>query len=439
MLEAFQSYIKTSTLFTPRSGYLLACSGGMDSMCLGDLLLHSGITFEVAHVNFQLRGKESEADQTFVQNWVKSKGLTFHPKRADTEKFAKQSGISIQMAAREIRYAFFEEVRTAQNLKGIILAHHQDDQMETVFLNLLRGTGIEGIYGMADRKGWIIRPLLNFSRAEIQKYMEQNQLTWREDSSNEKSDYKRNNLRINGLPALYRLDPKARQNLLTSFQRIKDTGKAFGGLFEIWKKTNIKEYPPYQSLSFAAIQNQPGASSLLYFWLRPFGFNSDQAQVITDALGQSKTGLVFEGSGYILYVDREELVLAQIQKKFDPTFLTENSMELILPDGKFKLTKENYPCQLDKTSVNAQLDLSRLEFPLEVRDWQEGDKFVPLGMNSSKKISDFLIDIKVPIAKKKSIKVLLSAGEIAWVIGLRIADWAKVTPATQHILYFKKY
>jgi tRNA(Ile)-lysidine synthase len=439
MLEAFQSHIETRALFTTKSSYLLACSGGLDSMCLGNLLLQSGITFEVAHVNFQLRGKESEADQAFVQNWAKRNGLTFHLKLADTEKFAKQSGISIQMAAREIRYAFFEEIRATQNLVGIILGHHQDDQVETVFLNLLRGTGIEGVYGMAERKGWLIRPLLNFSRAGIQKYMAENQLTWREDSSNEKADYKRNNLRINGLPAIYGLDLNARKNLLTSFQRIKDTGKAFGGLFENWKKTNIKEDPPYQSLPFAAIQNQPGASTLLYFWLRPFGFNSDQVQGITDALEQPKTGLVFEGSGYILYFDREELILAQVQKKFDPSFIFENTQELVLPDGKFILTTKNHPCQLDKTPVNAQLDLSRLEYPLEVRDWQEGDKFVPLGMNSSKKISDFLIDIKVPIAKKKSIKVLLSAGEIAWVIGLRIADWAKVTPATQHILYFKKY
>lgn len=439
MLEAFQSHIKTRALITPTSNYLLACSGGMDSMCLGDLLLRSGINFEVAHVNFQLRGKVSEEDQLFVQNWAKSNRHTFHPKLADTEKFSKQGGISIQMAAREIRYAFFEEIRAAQKLDGIILAHHEDDQLETVFLNLLRGTGIEGVYGMAERKGWLIRPLLNFSRAEIQNYMEENQLTWREDSSNEKSDYKRNNLRINGLPAIYELEPDARKNLLTSFQRLKDTGRAFGGLFETWKKTNIKEDHPYQSLPFAAIQNQPGASTLLYFWLRPFGFNSDQAHAITEALDQPKTGLIFEGSGYVLYFDREELVLAQNQKNFDPIFIAENTPELVLPDGKYKLTREDYPCQLDKSPVNAQLDFSRLDFPLEVRDWQEGDKFIPLGMNSSKKISDFLIDIKVPLAKKKSIKVLLSAGEIAWVIGLRIADWGKVTPATQRILYFKKY
>jgi tRNA(Ile)-lysidine synthase len=439
MLEAFQSHIKTRSLITPASGYLLACSGGMDSMCLGDLLLRSGIIFEVAHVNFQLRGKASDEDQTFVQNWAERNKIPFHLKAAETEYYAKQRGISIQMAAREIRYAFFEETRAAQRLGGIILAHHEDDQLETVFLNLLRGTGIEGIYGMAERKGWLIRPLLNFSRAEIQRYMMQNQLAWREDSSNEKSDYKRNNLRINGLPSIFGLDSDARKNLLTSFQRLKDTGRAFGGLFEAWKKTNIKEDLPYQSLPFAAIQNQPGASTLIYFWLRPFGFNSDQALTVAEALDHPKPGLVFEGSGYVLHFDREELLLSQIQKNFDPILISENTTELVLPDGTYKLTREDYPCQLDKSPVNAQLDFSRLDFPVEVRDWKEGDKFVPLGMNSPKKISDFLIDIKVPLAKKKSIKVLLSGGEIAWVIGHRIADWAKVTPATQRILYFKKY
>jgi tRNA(Ile)-lysidine synthase len=438
MLEAFQSHLKTRALIDAKSGYLLACSGGMDSMCLGNLLLQSGVTFEVAHVNFHLRGSESDDDQNYVQIWANTNHLPFHVKHAVTEEFAKQHGISIQMAAREIRYAFFEEIRAAQKLDGIILAHHQDDQMETIFLNLLRGTGIEGIYGMAERKGWLIRPLLNFPRAEIQLYMEKNQLSWREDSSNVKTDYKRNNLRINALPAIYGLEPDARKNLLTSFQRLKDTGKAFGGLFEVWKKTNIREEAPYHFLPFSAIQNQAGASSLLYFWLRPFGFNSEQAQTIAEALDHPVTGTTYTSSNYLLHFDREDLILAPIQEYFKPIFISENDVELIFTNEKYKILRLDSPFQLDKNPLHAQLDVSRLKFPLEVRTWQEGDKFVPLGMNSTKKISDFLIDLKVPLAKKQGIKVLLSGGEIAWVIGLRISDWAKCTPATQRVLYFKK-
>lgn len=436
MLEAFHS--QTKTLFDPKSTYLLACSGGMDSMCLASLLVKSGISFEIVHINFQLRGKESDGDREFVQNWAESQGITFHLQLAETGSYAKSKGISIQMAAREIRYRIFEEIRSKRNLQGVLLAHHEDDQLETIFLNLLRGTGIEGIYGMAERKGWLIRPLLIFSRAQIQTYMLENKLTWREDSSNEKDEYKRNNLRINGLPAILGLEPDARKNLLTSFSRLKDTGRAFSGLFENWKKEQIREDHPYQFLPYPAIQNQPGASTLLYFWLRPYGFNSDQAQSIAEGLEQPKPGTVFKSPGYLIHFDRNELVLAPEPESFESVYLDETSNELQLPEGKYKLIRQVYPIQLDKNPLHAQLDASRLEFPLEIRNWKEGDKFVPLGMNSTKKISDFLIDIKMPLAKKQSVKVLVSGSEIAWVIGLRIADWAKFTPATQSILYFKK-
>ncbi len=438
MLDTFQSHLFSKNLLDRQSTYLLACSGGMDSMCLGELLIRSGINFEVAHVNFQLRGQESLGDETFVRTWAEKNKLRLHLKQSNTESFAKQKGISIQMAAREIRYAFFEETRAMQNLDGILLAHHEDDQLETIFLNLLRGTGIEGVFGMADRKGWLIRPLLSFSRAEIQSYMESYRQEWREDSSNQKEDYKRNNLRINGLPAIYNLEPDARKNLLTSFQRLKDTGKAFNGLFDRWKETNIREEFPFQFLPYASIQNQPGASTLLYFWLRPFGFNSDQAQGILAGLNNPKSGILFKSASHLLHFDREEMVLAPIQEEFLPVSISENETELDLSDEKYSISSRYPPFNLDKNPLHAQLDFSRLEFPLEIRTWQEGDRFIPLGMNSPKKISDFLIDSKVSLAKKKSIKVLVSGGEIAWVIGLRIADWAKCTPATERILYFKK-
>jgi tRNA(Ile)-lysidine synthase len=436
MLEAFQSHIRT--LLDPKSTYLLACSGGMDSICLATLLSRSGISIEIAHVNFQLRGSESEEDRRFVQAWAEDHHLPFHLHLAETEAVAKSQGISIQMAAREIRYQFFEGIRAFRNLEGVILAHHQDDQLETIFLNLLRGTGIEGVYGMADRKGWLIRPLLPFSRDQIQSFMIKNQLTWRNDSSNAKDEYKRNNLRINALPAIYGLDPYAKKNLLTSFKRLKDTGRAFQGLFEFWKKENIREEHACQHLPFMAVQHQNGAASLLYFWLRPYGFNSNQAQSIVEALTHPKPGTVFQSSGYCLHVDRNELILAPEPKQFDPVRISESDTRILLPEGDYELISQGYPTRIDRDTLHAQLDLARLTFPLEIRTWQEGDRFVPLGMTSSKKISDFLIDIKMPLVKKQQVKVLVSGGEIAWVVGLRIAEWAKCTPATQHILYLKK-
>lgn len=438
MLKAFLSHIQTRALLHPESVYLLACSGGMDSICLAHLLIQAQIPFEIAHVNFQLRGEESEGDREFVQNWADSHGIPFHLNVAETDSFAKSKGISIQMAAREIRYQFFEEIRSSRNLAGILLAHHEDDQLETIFLNLLRGTGIEGIYGMADRKGWLIRPLLPFSREEIKAFLIENRLFWREDSSNQKDDYKRNNLRIHGLPAILELEPDARKNLLTSFSRLRDTGRAFTGLFEDWKKRNIREEGSLQFLSYSAIQNQPGASTLIYFWLRPFGFNSDQSQSMAESLENPKTGTIFNSPGFMVHFDRNELILSPAQEEFTPVVLNQNDSVLLLDEGIYDLFPQNYPIPLDRHPDNAQLDLDRLEFPLQIRTWKEGDRIVPLGMSSSKKISDFLIDLKVPLAKKQAVKVLVSGKEIAWVIGLRIADWAKCSPATRQILYFKK-
>lgn len=436
MLDAFLS--QTHTLFDPKSTYLLACSGGMDSMCLATLLVRAAIPIEIAHVNFQLRGEESEGDREFVQDWAESHRIPFHLKLAETESFAKSQGISIQMAAREIRYGFFEEVRASRNLAGIILAHHQDDQLETIFLNLLRGTGIEGIYGMAELKGWLIRPMLSFSREEIHAYMEENRLPWREDRSNAKTEYKRNRLRIDGLPAIYALESDARKNLLSSFDRLKDTGRAFQGLFESWKKENIRDEEGCQTLPYSAILKQPGVSSLLYFWLRPYGFNSDQTQSIAETVSQPKTGNVFKSPGFLLHFDRNGLMLAPEPKPFEPLALEIGDARFSLPEMEYQIICLPAPVELDRNPIHAQLDATRLTFPLEIRTWQEGDRFMPLGMNTTKKISDFLIDIKMPLAKKQSVKVLVSGGEIAWVIGLRIAEWAKCTPATPRLLYFKK-
>lgn len=438
MLDVFQSHIRSRGLLSPDARYLLASSGGRDSMCLGDLLLRSGVEFEVAHVNFQLRGAESEGDGDFIRKWCEDHQLTFHQKNADTSTHAQEKGISIQMAAREIRYTFFEELRASRALSGVLLAHHEDDQLETIFLNLLRGTGIEGIYGMADRKGWLIRPLLPFTRAQIDAYMIAHHLPWRDDSSNEKADYKRNNLRIHGLPAIYALEEDARKNLLTSFQRLRETGRAFSGLFDAWKTTHIREAGPFQYLPLEVLKNQPGAATLLHFWLRPFGFNPDQTQAMADALTQPQTGRIFQTPSHWLHFDRKELILAPNPKPFDPIHIPEDGKVVHLPEGDYILIRQDISHPLDRNPEHAQLDSSRLIFPLLIRRWEEGDRFVPLGMTQSKKISDFLIDNKIPLAKKQDVKVLVSGSEIAWVIGLRIADWAKCTPATDHILYFKK-
>ncbi|WP_339866147.1 tRNA lysidine(34) synthetase TilS [uncultured Algoriphagus sp.] len=438
MVDAFIRHIRNKSILDPSKTYLLASSGGMDSMCLGNLLTKADIPFEIAHVNFLLRAEESVGDENFLRNWALHEGKTFHVHRPDTYKFAADRNISTQMAAREIRYEWFEKLRAERKLDGIILAHHEDDQIETIFLNLLRGTGIEGIYGMAERRGWLIRPLLPFGRDEIRDYVIENHIEWREDSTNEKTDYKRNKLRHISLPALYEVAEDSKSNLLNSFARLKDTGKAFTALFENWKHEKIKETDGLFILATTDVLRSTGAASLLYFWLRPYGFNSDQAQDILESCQSSDSGKLFESTTHLLNLDRDQLILAPIPADFESISIEKSDIEFFLPEGKYEILKLEGKEDLDKTRQNAMLDLERLSFPLEIRTWQEGDRFIPLGMKNAKKISDFLIDLKVPVVKKHGVKVLLSEGQIAWVIGFRIADWAKSTASTRKLLYLKK-
>lgn len=438
MLTQFLTHCTSLLDCSGKSKYLLAFSGGMDSVCLGDLLLKASIPFEVAHVNFGLRGEESEGDQAFAEDWAKEHGLILHCNSAKAKDLAEEKGISIQMAARDIRYTFFEQIRAQRNLQGILLAHHEDDQIETILLNLLRGTGIEGLYGMADKKGWLIRPLLSFSRANIESYIQENSLSWREDSSNQKTDYKRNKLRHLVLPSLLGVEPDSRKNLQSSFSRLKDTGKAFQALFENWKSQHLQLEQEYQFLPYSSFLNQPGSASLLYFWLRGYGFNSEQAQQIQESSQESAAGKIFISPSHQANLDREGIFLSELAAEFEPLKIDRQDQLLILPEGEYQILTSPKDVSLDKNPENAQMDADLLQFPLEIRTWEEGDKFNPLGMNSSKKVSDFLIDAKIPLFQKQSVKVLVSGSEIAWIIGFRIADWAKRTAATQRVIYFKK-
>lgn len=437
MITAFKEHIRQKSLLDENFSYLFACSGGIDSMVLGDLLLKSDIQFEVAHVNFGLRSHESEGDEEFVKKWAEKNQLRLHTHHADAMEVAEEKKISIQMAAREIRYAWFEKLNTERKLSGIILAHQEDDQLETIFLNLLRGTGMEGIQGMADRKGSLIRPLLPFSRAEIENYAKENGINWREDSSNLKTDYKRNKLRLEALPALYEVASDARKNILGSFVRLKDSAKAFNHLFENWKKDQIRVDGDYQFLPFHAIQNTPGAVSLVFHWLKPFGFNSDQAEGIVDACSNPQAGKIFETGAYQASIDREEVILSPKHQNFDPIEINRDDIGLTIKEDRYELIKMDTGSRMDTLRENAMLDFEKLDFPLEIRSWELGDRFIPLGMKNSKKISDFLIDLKVSLAEKSKVKVLISNGKIAWVIGYRIADWAKCDASTRKIYYIK--
>jgi tRNA(Ile)-lysidine synthase len=438
MLTAFIEHISLKNLLDSSRRYLLACSGGKDSMALAHLLLEAKIPFEVAHVNFQLRGEESNEDQNFVRKWSDSHRIPFHTLNADTTLLASQKGISIQMAAREIRYDFFEQIRLQNHLYAVLLAHHEDDQIETVLLNLTRGTGIDGLAGMAERNGNLIRPLLPFSKSQIEKYLQENQIAWREDQSNAEIHYKRNFLRHEVIPALLQSEPTARQNILNSIDRFRETSKALSSLMKDWIEKNIRVENGYHILDLRAIRHQRGISTLIFQWLRPYGFNPTQTVEIAQKLSDYRIGSAFYSIDYELIFDRECLVLGKKPSTFSPISLSAEAKSLSTPNGTYQVEHLTWPTPLDTSRENAMLDIDTLDFPLTIRTWKEGDRFVPLGMNSEKKISDFLIDLKVSLIEKETVLVLESAGKIAWVIGYRIADWAKCSASTRICLHFKK-
>ncbi|MBD8487882.1 tRNA lysidine(34) synthetase TilS [Echinicola sp. CAU 1574] len=438
MLEQFISHIRTKKLLDTDKQYLLAISGGIDSVGLARLLKKSAIPFRMAHCNFGLRGEESDGDELFVRELAQELGVEISVKRFETKVHASEKGVSTQMAARYLRYNWFEQLLEEFDLDGVVVAHHADDQLETVLLNLLRGTGIEGIYGMSEIRDYIIRPLLPFSRDDIENFAVKERFDWREDSSNSESTYKRNFLRNEVLPLIKRHDVSFEGNLRQSFDRLKDTGKAFFHLFDAWKKVHVKMDGEIQFLEKDGLKQVPGRKSLLYYWLRDYGFNNAQVDDILDVLWCGEVGQRFESELFMVNVDREYLILGKKVKDFEEVLLEKTDLELSFAEKVYDILILPIGSSLDIRSENAMLDRDSLKFPLLLRKWREGDRFRPLGMRKFKKISDFLIDLKVPMIIKKDVKVLCDAdGEVVWVLGYRVDDRFKITPVTKEVMYFK--
>jgi tRNA(Ile)-lysidine synthase len=437
MKDLFKIHIRSKNILDLEKTYLLAISGGIDSVCLGHLLHDLGIQFSLGHVNFQLRGRESDADEAFVRNLAKQWEVPVYVTKANKEIF-KTPGKSTQMAARDFRYAWFDELTKAHGFDGVLVAHQFEDQIETILLNLLRGTGIEGLYGMAEKRGVIVRPLLPFSRSQIKEFMEENGFSWRNDSSNDKNDYKRNLLRNRVLPTLSEDFPDGLQVLDMSFKRLKDTGKAFFDLFALWREQHVRVEDDYQFLEISSIQNMSGRQSMLYYWLRDFGFSYFDVQDILKSVDIGESGKTFYAGEYMLNKDRDLMILGKNDFEWNPLEINAHDIELNLRAQKFDILRLEKDFEIERSAENAMFDLAKLKFPLYVRKWEQGDRIVPLGMDREKKISDLLVDLKVPMIKKKQVLVLLSGEEIAWVIGFRISDLFKCTPSTKQVLYFKK-
>ncbi|HCE57584.1 MAG TPA: tRNA lysidine(34) synthetase TilS [Prolixibacteraceae bacterium] len=434
MFNRFLENIKEKKLLNTGGKVLLAVSGGIDSMVMLYLFEKSGFDYGIVHCNFQLRGDESDRDEEFVRTQVLIHGVPAYFKRFDTEEYAQINGISIEMAARELRYEYFEKIRIENGYNFIATAHHSDDLIETFFLNLTRKTGIKGLTGIKDKSGKIIRPMLFASRADIEKYASEQYLEFREDSTNSEVVYQRNFLRHKILPLFSTLNPSFKKNLLASIENLKDAEAVYSGFFETEKQKVIEKATDSQIINIEKLKQSPHPRLLLFEILSDLNFNSNVVEEVFQSLN-TESGKQFYSKTHRLVKDREKLFITEFTRQEDRIFYLEaNDVELFepvditiekLPAKDFKIRKEpNIAC----------LDLDKLEFPLLVRKWQEGDYFQPLGMTGYKKLSDFFIDEKVPVHKKENTWLLCSGEKIVWVMGMRIDNRFKINPKTNRVL-----
>ena len=434
MLNQFIKNIEQKQLVKQQQKVLLAISGGIDSMVLLHLFEKSGFDYGIAHCNFQLRGNESDLDEEFVKKQVLIHGVPAYFETFDTKEHADIKGISIEMAARELRYEYFEKIRVENSFDFIATAHHQDDLIETFFLNLSRKTGIKGLTGIKEKAGKIIRPLLFASRSEIEKCSTDYYIEYREDSTNSEVVFQRNFLRHKILPLFLELNPSFKKNILASIENLKDAEQVYSGSLQSEKIEVVSADKNDTVINIDKLRKSAFPKILLFEILTEFNFNATVVDEIYRSLS-TDSGKQFFSKTHRLIKDRKELFVSPIKENGTKYFYIENEdIELFEP---LDITIEKLPANdfqiIKKTNV-ACLNLSEIEFPLLIRKWKQGDYFQPLGMTGFKKVSDFFIDQKIPIHEKENIWILCSGKKIIWIMGHRIDNRFKITPQTSTVL-----
>ncbi len=435
MLEAFKQYSAQHFPFLFTSKVLITVSAGIDSMVLLHLCESLHMDLGVAHCNFNLRGEESEADTKFIESYCSHKGITFFKKYFDTSAYAKTNKTSTQIAARELRYEWFEALSVAENFKYILTAHHVDDDLETFLINFGRGTGINGLTGIPAINRKVVRPLLTFSRMRIKEYALLNDVKWREDSSNATDDYQRNHLRHHAIPALLDAQP----NLYKGFKHTKSHLQQTAQLANLYTLQLKEEFlvlkNGLQTIETKKILDHPAPKSVLFAILNEFGFTSwdDIYELLT-----AQSGKQVMSNTHRLLKDREVLLLLEIDTTATIVRTWHSSDKEIY--GTFgKIAQEVVWDITTRSPREIYVDASLIHFPLRIRTWQEGDVFHPFGLVGKKKLSKYYKDEKLSLVAKEKTWLLCQGDDIIWVIGMRADDRFKITTATQNIIKFTLY
>lgn len=432
--DSFLTLIKERSLLVPNDKLLLAVSGGLDSVVLTDLMSSLQYPYAIAHCNFGLRGDESNEDENFVRQLAQAKKVDFHVQHFNTKYYAEEEGISTQMAARSLRYSWLERVRQTEGYSRLVTAHHLSDSLETALMNFTRGTGVRGLRGIRVQSGNVIRPLLTTTRHDIEAYARENALQWREDSSNAQDNYTRNFFRHHIIPRMKEVNPALEQSFDSMSRRLRDADRLIMEMAEILMRdySTLRGKDWYISKKAFASGNLAVAEEIF----RPFGLNISQVRDLIKGLKQEKGTRLYHSKTHQINVDRKFII---ISGRFEPTSeeieiqSLEHSISHSLGTFHFDFTANTG--ELHRQQYSISVDEGKVHLPLKIRKWKEGDTFQPLGMTGKKKISDFMIDAKIPLNLKERVYVMESEGEILWVIGYRLDERFKVTKDTQRILH----
>jgi tRNA(Ile)-lysidine synthase len=440
MLQRFKQFIKQENLFLKNQKILVAVSSGIDSVALCYLMHEAGYSFGLAHCNFKLRGKESDDDEKFVKQLSLKFHVPFHYKNFETKKYSEEKKISVQMAARDLRYEWFEEIRKRNHYDVIAVAHHQDDEVETFFINLIRGTGIAGLHGIKAKTGKIVRPLLFTGRKEIEEYVKKNKVKFREDKSNKSTKYLRNKVRLQLIPMLKELNPDIESTVKSEIRRIKQIESVFQKLVKEEQEEIQSTEGNVTKFNISKLLLLENKELFLYEFLKPYGFSGDIIQQILKSLN-AESGRQFMSDSYRLIKDRKFLIISphQADEVLESYIVTRGYKELVTPiHVEFSEKKFSKKIEINKAKNVACLDLDKLQFPLHIRKWERGDYFIPFGMKGKKKLSDYFTDMKFSLIEKENTWLLCNGDDIIWVVGHRIDERYKVTGRTKNIFIAEK-
>ncbi len=434
MYKRFKEFIASEDLFTGDGKILLGVSGGIDSMVMLSLFLRTGYQVSAAHCNFGLRGKESDEDELFVAEYCKLNNVPLYSILFDTVSRARESRISLQMAARELRYEWFEQLTIENNYRHIGIAHNKNDVAETFLINLIRGTGIRGMAGIRVKTGKIIRPLLFADRNEITQYAANHQVPFREDSSNIEIKYRRNRIRHRIIPEFQAISPHFIGTLYETTKRIRDIEAIYtGAVNRKFDEICIKTRHGYQ-IKISSLTSLNPLFPYLYEFLRRWNFPREIVSDVISSL-EGHPGKQFYSPTHRLVKDREYLLVTTLDKDTSYRFYIEEEATAITHPLKLRIIRtENHPAFIiPKKPEFACLDMDLLHFPLILRKWQRGDYFQPLGMKGLKKLSDFFIDNKFSIVQKENTWLLASGNKVVWIAGHRIDHRFRITERTRKI------